>query len=69
MVQVPSVEQANQKRILGSMRAFLEESKNLAWILGVIGTEKALALELLTTRLVGYEDQARYKELKGKLKK
>ena len=67
MVHVPPIEQADQKRILRSMTAFLEKQQNLGWILGVIGTQKTLALQLLTTRLVGYGDSARYAELKAKL--
>lgn len=49
------------------MEAFLEGSKNLAWILGIIDNENALALDLLQTRLSDYGDKDRRYQLQQEL--
>ena len=67
MVRTKTPEEYNKRMIFKSMEAFLEGSKNLAWILGIIDNENALALDLLQTRLPDYGDEGRRDQLRREL--
>jgi hypothetical protein len=65
MIQVPSVEQVNERRIFRSMQPYMEgeEKCNLKWIRGVIGPDIPLARRLLLARFAPYKNTQRYCEL------
>ena len=69
MIDLPPIEDIARKRLLRSMQAFLEGEQSLPWILGVIGNQRALALELLVTRLSEYGDHTLYDELRQELER
>ena len=47
MIPMRPVEQINEKRLRRSIQAYLEGEQNLRWVLGEIGRENGLALDLL----------------------
>jgi hypothetical protein len=65
MIPVPSVEQANERRIFRSMQAYLEgeEKCKPKWIRGVIGPDIPLANKILLARFAQYKSTARYGDL------
>jgi hypothetical protein len=65
MIRMPSIEQANERRILGSMQTYLEgeERCGLKWISGIIGPEIPLARKLLLARFTHYKNTPRYCDL------
>ena len=64
-MRMPTVEQANEKRILRSIEAYLqgERSCTTKWLKGVIGSDAPLANHLLLTRFRPYAGLPRYREL------
>ena len=67
MIPMRSIGYANQKRIRQSICAYFEGLKELNWILGIIGTEDALAYELLLTRFEELVNTPRHTTLKSAL--
>jgi len=65
MIRMPSVEQANERRILGSMWTHLDgqERCGLKWIVGIIGPDIPLARKLLLSRCTHYKNAPRYRDL------
>ncbi len=67
MFAMRSIEEINQKRLRQTLRAFFEGLQGLKWILGVIDSEEALALQLLLTRFQNFAGTPRYEQLKANL--
>jgi hypothetical protein len=66
-MRMPTVEQANEKRILHSIRAYLEGERNCTakWLHGVIASDAPLANHLLLTRFSQCANLPRYRELQA----
>ena len=64
-MRMPSVEQANEKRILHSIRAYFEGERNCTanWLRGIIGVDAPLANHFLLTTFRPYAGLERYQEL------
>lgn len=67
MIEVRSIEEANEKRVRQSLRAYFEGLQGLMWILGVIDSEEALALQLLRARFQNLVGTPPYEQLKANL--
>lgn len=67
MIPVRPIEQINQRRLRRSIQAYLDGEQNLKWILGVIDSEEALALQSLLARFPTFAGTPRYEELKAAL--
>ena len=67
MIRVPSVEEANERRIFRSMQSYLEGTERCTpkWIRGVIGPDVPLAKRILLARFERYKGAARYNDLQG----
>lgn len=65
MIRVPSVEEANERRIFRSMQAYLEgaEKCTAKWLRGIIGPDIPLAKRTLMARFDQYKNTSRYKDL------
>jgi hypothetical protein len=64
-MRMPTVEQANEKRILRSIQAYFEGERNCTakWLQGIIGSDVILANHLLLTRFSPCANLPRYREL------
>src|SRR6266699_3184585 len=67
-MRMPTVEQANEKRIVHSIRAYLEGERNCTpkWLDGVIGSDVILANHMLLTRFRQCMNLPRYRELQAR---
>ena len=65
MIRVRSIEQSNERRILGSMQTHLEGNARctLKWTARIIGPEIPLARKLLLARCAHYSNTPRYSDL------
>jgi hypothetical protein len=66
MIPTRPIEEINEKRLRRCVQAYLGGEKNLNWIVGCIGVERALARELLEA-FRAFNGTARYDELKAAL--
>ena len=66
-MRMPTPEHANEKRILHSIRAYLEGERNCTakWLQGVIGSDVILANYLLLTQFGHLANLARYRALQA----
>jgi hypothetical protein len=64
---MPTVEKANEKRILRSIQAYFEGERNCTakWLHGVIGSDVPLANHLLLTRFGQSANLSKYRELQA----
>lgn len=63
MLAVRSLEESTEKYMRNSIRAYFEGTRNLRWILGVIGGAKAQARIITETRFGQYAGTQAYQDL------
>ena len=66
-MHVRSLEASTHNYIRGCIRAYFEGSRNLRWIVGVIGSAKANARVILETRFTQYAGSESYRALMAEL--
>jgi hypothetical protein len=67
MLAVRSIEVSTDKYLRNSIRAYFEGTRNLRWIIGVIGGAQAQARVIVETRCSQYAGNEKYRELMAHL--
>jgi uncharacterized protein YkwD len=67
MLAVRSLEASTEKYFRNCIRAYFEGTRNLRWILGVIGGAQDQARGTVETQFIRHEDTEKYRELMARL--
>jgi len=67
MLAVRSLEVATEKYLRNCIRAYVEGTRNLRWVVGVIGDAKAQARIIVETQFGQYAGTQAYRELMAEL--
>ena len=65
MIQVSTIEQANERRIVRSIQPYMqgENGCTLSWIRGVIDSDVQLARQLLSARFSAYSHTPQFRKI------
>lgn len=66
-ITVRSLEATTEKYLRNCIRAYFEGTRNLSWILGVIGSAKVQGRDIVETRFSQYADTNKYRDLMAQL--